>query len=165
LGETYFTQVPMKFGNYIAKMSLAPVSDGLLVLKGAPVAITKSPNALREAIEQFFHSSDATWELRAQLCRDLEQMPVEDASAVWPETLSPFLPVARLIVPTQPSWSESRSHLLDDGTSFSPWHGIEDHRPLGSVMRARKAAYEASALFRSAHNTQPIQEPRSAPAL
>jgi len=165
LGETYFTQVPMKFGSYIAKMSLAPASDQLLRLKRAPVAITKSPNALRDAIQEFFRNDEAIWEVRAQLCRDLEKMPVEDASAVWPETLSPYLPVARVAVPKQPGWSESRSLLLDDGTSFSPWHGIEDHRPLGSVMRARKAAYQASAQFRSQHNAQPIKEPQSAPLL
>jgi hypothetical protein len=165
LGETYFSQVPMKFGNYIAKLSLAPASDQLLSLKGTPIAITKSPNALRDAIQEFFRSGEAIWEVRAQLCRDLEKMPVEDASVVWPETLSPYIPVARLVAPKQPGWSERRSQVLDDGTSFSPWHGVEDHRPLGSVMRARKAAYEASARFRSQHNSQSIKEPASAPSL
>jgi hypothetical protein len=165
LGETYFTQVPMRFGQYIAKLSLTPASDRMRVLKGAPVPITKSPNALREAVQEFFRTDSAVWELRVQLCRDLTKMPVEDAAVVWPEELSPHLPVARLFFPRQSAWNESRSRAVDEGIAFSPWHGIEEHRPLGSVMRARKAAYEASVRFRAEHNAQPILEPESSPGL
>jgi hypothetical protein len=164
LGETYFTQVPMKFGQYIAKLSLAPATDALRVLTGSAVHITEAPNALRDAMLEFFRQEEAVWELRAQLCRDLEKMPVEDASAVWPEELSPYLPVARLVVPKQLAWSEARSSVLDDRTSFTPWHGVEDHRPLGSVMRARKATYEASVKFRAGHSGQPVVEPTGNPA-
>jgi hypothetical protein len=163
LGETYFTQVPMRFGGYIAKLSLAPC-EPLARLKGVPVAITKSPNALRETLQEFFRGSEAVWELRAQLCRDLKKMPVEDASVVWPEELSPFVPIAHLTVPIQSAWSDSRAAAVDDGIAFSPWHGTTDHRPLGSVMRARKASYEASAKFRAEHNSCPISEPSAAPA-
>jgi hypothetical protein len=165
LGETYFTQVPLKFGRYIAKLSLAPASDTLRALKGAAVNITAAPNALRDAMLEFFGHDEAVWELRAQLCRDLKHMPVEDASVVWPEQLSPYLTVARVVVPKQLAWGEARAAVLDDGTSFSPWHGIEDHRPLGSVMRARKAAYEASVKFRAGHNAQPIIEPTGNPVV
>jgi len=165
LGETYFTQVPMRFGKYIAKLSLTPASDRLRALKGAPVPITKSPQALREAVQEFFRNDSATWELRAQLCRDLAQMPVEDDAIVWPEELSPHLPIARLFFPRQSAWNQSRSRAVDEGIAFSPWLGIEERQPLGSVMRARKAAYEASALFRAEHNAQPIHEPESSPGL
>jgi hypothetical protein len=159
LGETYFTQVPLKFGKYVAKLSLAPATAHMDSLKGAPVDISKSPNALRETLLDFFAADEAVWELRAQLCRDLDKQPVEDASVVWSPELSPHLAIARLTVPKQRSWSELRATVMDDGTAFSPWHGIQDHRPLGSVMRARKAAYEASAKFRAQHNACPMSEP------
>lgn len=165
LGETYFTQVPLRFGEYVAKMSLAPVSPALTRLEGVALPITESPDALREALQEFFTRDEAIWELRAQLCRDLKKMPVEDASVVWPEDLSPYLPVARLVVPRQQAWSEARARVLDDGSSFSPWHGIEAHRPLGSVMRARKAAYEASVRFRESHNGRPVAEPTGSPVV
>ncbi len=54
---------------------------------------------------------------------------------------------------------------IDDAISFSPWHGLENHRPPGSVMRARKAAYAASGKFRAAHNGQLIAEPTGAPVV
>ena len=85
LGETYFTQMPLRFGEYVAKMSLAPVSPALTRLEGVALPITESPDALREALQEFFTRDEAIWELRAQLCRDLKKMPVEDASVVWPE--------------------------------------------------------------------------------
>ena len=49
---------------------------------------------------------------------------------------------------------------VDDRMSFSPWHGVAAHRPLGSVMRVRKAAYEAARAFRESRNRQPVDEPR-----
>jgi len=165
LGETYYTQVPVRFGRYVAKLSLAPASDRLIALKGTPVPASGKPNALRDAVQEFFRTESAVWELRAQLCRDLTKMPVEDASIVWPEDLSPYRALGRVVVPKQSTWDEARAKELDDGTSFSPWHGIEEHRPLGSIMRARKLAYEASAKFRAEHNAQPIAEPTRDAAL
>jgi hypothetical protein len=160
LGETYFTQVPMRYGEYMAKLSLAPISAALTELEGSPVAITKSPHALRDTIRDFFASAEAVWELRVQLCRDLEKMPIEDAAVVWSEELSPHLAVARITVPQQNSWTDARAEVVDDRTSFNPWHGTMDHQPLGSVMRARRAAYAASVKFRAQHNAVDIPEPR-----
>jgi hypothetical protein len=165
LGETYFTQVPMRFGQYIAKLSVAPASTRLAGLKGVGVPIAHSANALREAMEDFFRTDEAVWELRAQLCRDLSKMPIEDSTVVWSEQISPHQPVARVVVPRQAAWTDARGHEIDDGTSFSPWYGIEEHRPLGSIMRARKVAYEASVKFRAEHNSRSIAEPTAAPVM
>ncbi len=74
LGETYFTQVPIRFGEYIAKLSLEPCCTHLIGLKGVAVPITESPNALREALQDFFNEEEGVWQLRAQLCRDLKKM-------------------------------------------------------------------------------------------
>jgi hypothetical protein len=159
LGETFFTEVPVLYGPYIAKLSLAPVSPDLATLKNAPVDLRNKPNGLREAAADFFRSHDAEWELRVQLCTNLEDMPIEDSSKPWPEDKSPYVPVARIRVAAQDSWSEARSRAVDDGFSFSPWHGIADHRPLGSIMRVRKAAYDMSAKFRSDRNAVHVCEP------
>lgn len=49
--------------------------------------------------------------------------------------------------------------VLGDGVAISQWHGLAAHRPLGSVMRARRAAYPRSAGFRAPHNGCPIHAP------
>jgi len=162
LGETFFTQVPMRHGPYIAKLSLAPVSPGLVALTGAKIDLGEQPNALREAVRRHFASEGGEWELRVQLCTDLERMPIEDASVEWPEALSPHQPVARITVPPQEAWSEARSLAVDDGMAFSPWHALAAHRPLGSIMRVRRAAYEMAARFRSERNARKVAEPQRA---
>ena len=105
--------------------------------------------------------ADAVWELRVQLCTDLEKMPVEDASVLWDEKLSPFRTVARLTVLAQLSWEQGISNAKENGTSFSPWHGITAFQPLGGINRSRKPVYEQSVGYRASHNGCPIHEPRT----
>jgi hypothetical protein len=157
LGERFFTQVPVRYGDYVAKLSLVPVSPALLALKDLELPLKDDPDGLRAAVSDFFRDNSADWELRVQLCTDLESMPIEDASVEWPEERSPFVTVARLSAPVQISWDDATSPNADKRLSFSPWHGVEAHRPLGSVMRARRATYEASANFRMAKNGCPFR--------
>ncbi|CAO4175419.1 catalase family protein [Methylorubrum populi] len=159
LGETFYSQVPLRWGDYVAKVALAPVSPELTALTGASLNVNGKPNGLREAVTAFFAENEGVWELRAQLRTDEETMPVEDASQPWPEEQSPYVAVARLTVPRQDAWSEDKVRRIDDGFAFNPWHALAAHRPLGSIMRARRAAYPASAGFRAEHSGCPIHEP------
>ncbi len=161
LGETFYTQAPLRHGRYMAKLSLAPVSPELTALTGEKVDLSGRPNGLRDAVCQHFSQHGGEWELRAQLCTDLETMPIEDASVVWPEDESPYIALARITALPQITWDDDQSPAIDDKLSFSPWHGIEDHRPIGSVMRARQAVYAASVDFRGKHNGCPMHQPRS----
>jgi hypothetical protein len=165
LGETFYSQVPMLYGPYIAKFSIAPVSPELTVLRDAPVDLHNKPDGLREAVNAHFAQHGGNWEMRVQLCTDLNTMPVEDASVAWPEDESPFIPVARISVPPQPAWTETRSAAIDDGMSFNPWHALAAHRPIGSIMRARKVVYEVMSQVRARQNHLAIAEPRSVPPL
>jgi hypothetical protein len=162
LGSSFFSQTPIRYGDYIAKMALFPVTPDLVALKDARVAVDKDPDALRSAVRNFFSTRGGTWELRAQLCTDLKTMPIEDASVLWPEDQSPYRTIARITALAQDSWSDSKVRHVDDGMSFSPWHGLAAHQPLGSVMRARKNTYQASAQFRGERNGCPMHEPSGA---
>jgi hypothetical protein len=161
LGETYYSVVPVLYGRYFAKLSLVPVSPELKALTDQNVDLKDKPNGLREAINDHFAKHGGTWELRVQLATDIEKMPIEDASVVWPEDLSPYVTVARIKVQPQSAWSDARAAVVDDQMSFSPWHGLAAHRPLGGIMRSRKPAYEMSSEFRARHNGCPMQEPKS----
>lgn len=143
LGETFYSQAPLRFGDFIAKIAVAPISTELTSLVQAPLNVNGVPNGLREAVVDFFKTKGGVWEVRAQLCTDLELMPIENAAVVWPEETSPYQPIDRITVKPQLAWSEARSSAVDDGMLFSPWHGLAAHRPLGGIMRVRKAVYEA----------------------
>lgn len=161
LGETFYSQAPLRYGDYIAKISVAPVNPELQALKGAALDLTGKPDGLREAVVDFFRTHGGEWDVRVQLCTDLDRMPIEDASVLWPEDESPYIPVGRISVAPQEAWSDAKAAAIDEGLSFSPWHGLAAHRPLGVIMRLRRKAYEASAAFRAEHNNHSVEEPRS----
>jgi predicted enzyme related to lactoylglutathione lyase len=159
LGETYFSQTPFRYGEYIAKFALFPVAPELTRLTGDTVDITARPDALREVVREELIEHGGTWELRVQLNTDLETMPIEDASAEWDQAQSPFVTVGKLTVEPQVSWENGASEKTEDSLSFSVWHGVTDHQPLGGINRARKETYELSADFRGSFNGCPIHEP------
>lgn len=159
LGETFFSAVPFLFGPYMAKWQIVPVSPELLALQDVKVDLDGHPDGLREAVSQHFAAQGGEWEFRVQLCTDLEKMPIEDASVEWPQELSPFVTVARIRMEPQVSWDDEIAASLNDGLSFSVWHGIAAHRPLGSVNRVRRRAYASSAAERSPRGRCPVHEP------
>ncbi|EYD78276.1 Catalase [Rubellimicrobium mesophilum DSM 19309] len=158
LGETYFSQTAFRHGDFVAKYSLAPVSPALTRHAGEEIAI-EGRDTIREVMDRDTREGVMEWELRAQLCRDPETMPVEDPTVVWDEAESPFVAVARLRAEPQGSWNPERAARVDDPMRFSPWTGLEAHRPLGAINRVRKPVYEASAAFRSRVNGCPVHEP------
>ncbi|MGI4801756.1 MAG: catalase family protein [Janthinobacterium lividum] len=162
LGDTFYSQAPVLYGDYAAKVCVAPVSDNLRALSEAPIELAGTRDGLREAVQAFFAREGGTWEFRVQLWTDADAMPIEDASVQWPEDESPYVAVATITVEAQDSWSEPRVAAIDEGLTFSPWRGLAAHRPLGSVMRARRLAYESSARLRSEVTGRPIAEPHSA---
>lgn len=162
LGDSYFSQAPILFGAYMAKVCIVPVSASLQPLINAPVDLKGKPDGLREAISEFFQTQSAEWELRVQLCTDLESMPIEDASKAWPEDQSPYRPVARLVFGPQPSWNEERKQAIDEGMSFSPWHALAAHRPIGAVMRVRQQVYQVTSHLRAQRTGHTLSEPSEA---
>ncbi|WP_375786987.1 catalase family protein [Bradyrhizobium sp. Pha-3] len=160
LGETFYSQAALRFGDFVAKIAVAPASAELVALTQAPLNVSGVPNGLREAVVSFFRTNGGIWEVRAQLCTDLALMPVENATIAWPEEMSPYRRVARITVKPQSTWSDARSSAVDDGMSFSPWHGLAAHRPLGGIMRVRRQVYEMAKSFRADKNNRIIEEPR-----
>ncbi|MVW63472.1 catalase [Massilia sp. NEAU-DD11] len=160
LGETYYSQVPILYGRYMAKVQVAPVSPALMALAGSHVDLEGRPDGLRDAVVGHFADEGGQWEVRVQLCTDIDRMPIEDASVEWPEDLSPYVTVARLRAAPQKAYGEDLARLVDDGMQFNPWHALAAHRPLGSIMRVRKAVYAMSKRFRAERNGSAIAEPR-----
>lgn len=159
LGETYYSATPFRFGDYIAKFSLAPYAGEQLQLQGKTIDPDGRPDAIRETVQQEMATIDAAWELRVQLCRDFDKMPVEDPTVEWDEELSPFQRVGMIRAGHQDSWSDENVALIDERTRFSVWTGLAAHRPLGNINRARRDTYKHSADFRQARNRCPIHEP------
>ena len=87
-----------------------------------------------------------------------ESMPVEDSRIPWDQEKSAFIPVATVTVPVQEFSGEARLRFCEN-LSFTPWHSLPAHRPLGNINRTRKAVYEAVSAFRHEANGEPRVEP------
>src|SRR5258708_37962651 len=85
LGETFYSQAPLRFGDFIAKISVAPKSPELKALAQASLNVNGVPNGLREAVLEFFGKHGGLWEVRAQLCTDLGHMRIEHRALVLAE--------------------------------------------------------------------------------
>ena len=158
VGETFYSEAALRFGDYVARLAAAPVSDAARALTGQPDY--HDDDELLQSVVEFFSKNSAEYELRAQLCVDPQRTPIEDSSIDWPEDISPFQPLAKIVLPAQAADSPARRAFSDDVLSFSPWRCLADHQPLGSIMRLRKDAYYASAVRRHKTNKKPMTEPR-----
>lgn len=159
LGETYYTQTPYRYGDYMAKIALFPVAPALTRLTGTTIDTSDDPDAIRAAVRRDLIAGGGTWEVRVQLNTDLDAMPIEDPRVEWDQAQSPFITVATLEVPPQIGWDDDATARTDDALSYSIWHGIAAHRPLGNVNRARRDTYKFSADFRGSFNGCPMHEP------
>ncbi|MBL8829571.1 MAG: hypothetical protein JNM18_21510 [Planctomycetaceae bacterium] len=109
------------------------------------------PDYLRRDLGERLRSGDVRFDFSAQFYVDSEQTPIEDTSVAWSENVSPLYKLAELRIPQCDIDSPAGEKLtrLVDRLSFSPWHGLKVHEPLGNVMRARRRAYPKSAAMRA----------------
>ena len=160
LGQTFYTAAPLQYGEYVAKLSVAPLSPSVVALK--KVTVGKTPSAHTEAVVDFLKNNSAEYELCAQLCTDKKTMPIEDASVLWSEDESPYVRVAKITYPMQDAYSNARQVYGDDVLEFNSWRAIAAHRPLGSINRLKQDVYLASSKYRHEKNGQQRVEPSAA---
>lgn len=160
LGETYFSVTPFRYGEYVAKFSVKPLSPSLTSLTGKEIDASVREDAIRETVQAEMQNLSGEWEFQVQLCRDPKEQPIEDPTVEWKQEDAPFVTVATITAGPQDSWSDNKVNKVDDGMRFSIWTGLAAHRPLGNINRARKATYEHSAAFRANFNRCPIDEPQ-----
>lgn len=159
LAESYHSQAALRHGDYVAKIGVFPVAPEQVAMAGEPLDPKADPNVFREKTQEYFRFHPAVFELRVQLCTDLESMPVEDASRQWSEAESPYVTVATLTLPVQEALSPERVRYVEEVLSFRPAHCLVEHRPLGSLMRARLQVYSALSAFRHHYNSVGEAEP------
>lgn len=107
------------------------------------------------------HGRKVVFDFLVQPQTDPHAMPIEDASVIWPERLSPSVAVARLVIPPQVFDSPEQMTFAED-LSYNPWHSVAAHRPLGNQNRARRTVYQSLSRLRHEMNGRPHVEPTGA---
>jgi hypothetical protein len=133
-------------------------------VKPRPSTKTKIPfnppfDWLRQAMAATLAERDWEFDFLLQTQADPGRQPIEDASIEWQEDLSPFVPVARILISKQIFDTPERT-LMAREFSFNPWHAIAEHRPLGNQNRARKAIYRELSQLRMRMNRELHIEPK-----
>jgi len=142
---TYYSMVPIRFGNWVAKYRARPAGDVSSLSMGTSV-VTHS-EAMRLALVETLRTHAATFNVEIQL-RTLDQaMPIEDATVGWPEADSPYCPVAKIVLAPQDITLPAVQAC--ENLSFSVWHALAAHQPLGGINRLRRRAYEVSSAWRT----------------
>ena len=152
LGDSYFSQAPVRYGDYVAKLAAFPASVHQDALRDWQLDPHQDEDGFRHATIEFFGQHDVVFELRVQLWANAETQPIEDASVEWPAQDSQYRTVATIRLPRQDAYSPARVRYFDEEMTFRPAHSLAVHRPLGSVMRARLQVYQALSDFRQRVN-------------
>jgi catalase len=119
----------------------------------------KGANMLRETLKAELAQGEGCFDLAVQLQVAGKNMPVEDATVLWSEADSPFLKVARVTIPRQ-EFDTPEQNAFCENLSFTPWHALPDHEPVGVMNRVRRAVYQEISRYRHAKNAVPRAEPR-----
>ena len=137
--ETFFSAAPIACGRHAVRVRLVPTAR-----EGEGPAVRKDD--LSADIIERLAAGPLEYRLQLQFFVDEARTPIEDAAVDWAEADAPYVDVARLVVGKQAPTGTEGATLADEieTLKFDPWSALAAHRPLGSIMRARKVAYLAS---------------------
>jgi hypothetical protein len=157
LEAPYFSCVPYLLGaGQAMQYSFWPKSNKRTPIPRLP--LRPPDDYLRAAMVASLQAGDVELDVRLQRQTDSHLMPIENASVLWPERLSPRVSVATLRIPRQKFDSDAQMDFAKR-LSYNPWHSIAEHRPLGNQSRARKRMYLALSTLRHEMNAVPHFEP------
>ena len=142
-GTRFWGKTPMRIGDYAVKYQLLP--------SAAPDVL--SPNGqsfMREDLLRRIAAGDVRYTLCMQRFVDELRTPLEDHSVEWPERDAPLEKLGELCIERGAFARQAPDFEAEvERMAFNPWNTSELLRPLGSLNRARKAVYAASADERS----------------
>ena len=133
LASNYWSTTPYRLGGYAVKYMAAAVPSP--PPNGAGV---KTENGLSEALVAQLAAGPANFDFGVHIQSDAVNHPIEDATISWSKEGARFVRLATIRIGQQSvdPRSDQAERLV-----FSPWHALDEHRPLGAINRARRDVY------------------------
>lgn len=158
--QRYFSMRPYALGSRYAKYSARPIScaNGKALHDATTGPLPTGPNYLRAAMAATLSAHAGCFSFGIQLQSDPAMMPIEDATVLWSEAQTPFVPVASIVIPRQQFQSEAQRAFCEN-LSYTPWHSLPANRPVGNINRIRRVVYEAISKLRHRLNSVARREP------
>ena len=185
LVRTYLSQVPYQYGSRQAKFRARPRQRGNVldwlrlwfrVVFHAITSLVESAvrtvrpafhwkvndwwkDSLHEALLARLRGNTASFAIEVQI-RGAGDPDIDDALTPW--RASRYVQVASLEIPRLPADMDVKTMMtFAEHLSYTPWHHVPAHEPLGSINLARRAVYDAISTVRHHVNHKPRREPRS----
>ena len=155
LERRYWSTLPYQFGPKAVKYSVQPHT---INFDHKSVTNTNSENYLREGLIEHLKNQEAGFDFMVQFQTDPEKMPIEDPRVRWDEKVSPFQKVATIRIPPQ-TFDTPEQRQFCENLSYTPWHSLPEHKPLGGINRVRKQVYPTISKLRHQMNNAARQEP------
>lgn len=171
---SYFSAVPFRLGRpndparRPVKYALKPCNPQ--AVRALVSGDSSRPNFMREALTHSLNRGEACFNFQVQVgsIEHTKIYPVEDPSVLWPETPrilpprthSPYVTVATLRIPRQDFNTKAREEFCEN-LSYTPWHALPEHKPLGRTNRMRLRVYEHISKYRHEANGVERREPRT----
>jgi hypothetical protein len=155
----YFGAAPFRFGEGRAMRFAAKPVNPMIGPVGTAV---NDENYLRVGLRKRMAEAggkNICFDFQVQV-RSLGQLAnleeaIEDACRAWPD---PFVTVARIAIPPQDFASPERQEYCET-LFYTPWHGLDEHQPLGGINRLRQDVYQKSADLRGCPYSPELPRP------
>jgi catalase len=147
----YWSTTPYRYGDdksQAVKYSVQPCSA-----THKKLSVNKDKDFLSQAMVEHLRQQPACFDFMVQFQQDPLAMPIEDASVIWDEAVSPFIKVATITINDQDFTKPSNVEDCE-AMRFNPWQSIAAHQPLGGINRVRKPVYSEIGDFRQAENNR-----------
>lgn len=142
----YWSTVPFRLGEntgQVVKYSVIPCSDYSTLQPVEP-----GRHQFRAAIKAHLQQAPARFHFAVQTRADSYSMPIDDASVIWDEAVSPFRNVATITIENQ-DFDNPDAMAVCEHSSFNPWQCLAAHEPLGRMNQVRREVYANAAAVRN----------------
>ncbi len=153
----YWSTVPFRLGDPPRKQAIKFSARPSLPPVAATIPPNPVPRFLRETMIKQLEAREARFDFLVQP-RTSPAMEVENSRAEWKESDAPFFKVATITIPRQ-QFATTERDRFGENLSFTPWHALPQHRPLGAVNRIRRAVYQTISKLRHDMNGVQQREP------
>lgn len=156
LEPQYYSMLPYQLADQQVKFSAKPCQG-----MHFPTEVDKkNTDYLTQVMADHLQGQAACFDFMLQEKVAGSYMPIDDATVIWSESDSPFVPVAKINIPPQNFTSIEQTSFCEN-LSMNPWHGVGEWEPIGSLNRARRLVYNAVSSFRHKKNDAVRKEPNS----
>lgn len=144
LYEQYWSMTPYRLGVGPGRKAIKFFAKSCSDDKPKAPSFFSRPDAdyLQKTMAHTLSSGDACFNFYLQMFKDFASTPIEQSTVEWKEDAAPPVLVAKITIPAQ-QFDSSAQMTFCENLSYTPWHALPEHKPLGAVNRARRVVYTA----------------------